>query len=56
MLKREIEDTELEYARMMAELELLDRVKEENKVTVIFFVFLLIYFIWNLEVIGHVRS
>ncbi|GFZ03898.1 hypothetical protein Acr_16g0005220 [Actinidia rufa] len=31
MLKREIEDTELEYARMMAELELLDRVKEENK-------------------------
>ncbi|XP_057459527.1 protein MICRORCHIDIA 6-like isoform X3 [Actinidia eriantha] len=31
ILKREIEDTEREYARMMAELELLDRVKEENK-------------------------
>ncbi|PSR89570.1 Protein MICRORCHIDIA like, partial [Actinidia chinensis var. chinensis] len=31
ILKREIEDTEREYACMMAELELLDKVKEENK-------------------------
>ena len=39
ILKREIEDTEREYACMMAELELLDRVKEENKVNGYLFCF-----------------